>query len=193
MMKYLLYAVLMLFTVLGVGQNKNYCDWEGCSLSPDHEAHFDPYYNGHLCENFNPRQTDFSEEYLKLQTKKVTKVAECVTPMVKDYSFNLESIFNTPNRSQNGIIGLDYKRLRMHISKAEKHVNSTNVYVVYGKSNVNGTICDFKGLVKIIEVYEVGEGRDYNGQGQLFASYEIYENENQKNSGCFKGTFECSV
>ncbi|WP_405207091.1 hypothetical protein [Aquimarina sp. LLG6339-5] len=185
--------ILIFSTSFCFGQTKNHCGWTGCNLSADNSAHFDPYYNGHLCENFDPKQSDFSQEYLELQTKRISEVATEVTEEISDYNFVLDSLFNTYNKQQNGIIGLDNRRIKIHISKTEVDKKNELTFLIYGKSNVKGNICDFKGKLKIIKVFEVKEGYDFNGQGELFAKYEFFEDKNQNHVGSFKGTFDCAI
>jgi len=66
-------------------------------------------------------------------------------------------------------------------------------FTIYGKSNVNGNICDFKGNIRIIKVFEILENYDFNGQGEIFAEYQLFEDKTQNHVGFFKGVFECAV
>ncbi len=178
--------------VCSFGQDTNYCDWTSCHLPKDHEAHFDPYYNGHLCENFNPKQIDFSREYLKLQTNSISKTSTNVTTKVSSYQFELDTLFNTKDCQQNGVIGLDYKRIKIHINQTNKTNNKLEL-IIHGKSNVSDNICDFNGKIKILNIYEITENFDYKGQATLFAEYELFEDSTQNHVGIFKGTLECSI
>jgi len=69
MKKTITILLMQLCLFFSIGQTKKYY----CKLPKNDPAHFNPYYNGHLCENFNPQQTDFSKEYLNLQTKRYAK------------------------------------------------------------------------------------------------------------------------
>mgnify|MGYP000961084409 CR=1 FL=1 len=71
---------MILISANTFAQESKYCDAEWCSLPKNHEAHSDPYYNGHLCENFDSKQVDFSTEYLNLQSKRISKIATDKTP-----------------------------------------------------------------------------------------------------------------
>lgn len=173
-------------------QESKYCDADWCSLPKNHEAHFDPYYNGHLCENFDSRQTDFSAEYLRLQTERVSNNATDKTQLLTQYRFDTNSLFNTGDYQQNGVLGLDYKRIRFHISDSNRQENQL-AFVISGKSNVSGNICDFKGNLNVLSVYEVTGGDDLPGQATLFAEYELFEDSTQNHAGVFKGTFECAI
>lgn len=192
-MKTLILLILLSHSNLSCSQSTNYCNWTGCSLPADHEAHFDPYYNGHLCENFNPKQIDFSKEYLELQTDRISKIATNITTNIKNYSFDLDSLFNTNRDQQNGLIGIENNRIRIHISKTEQEKVGSLNFVVFGKSNIAGEICPFRGKVEIIKVYEILENYDFNGQAELFARYELYEDNTQGKFGVFKGIFECAI
>tara|TARA_Y100000782_G_scaffold111521_1_gene139777 strand:- start:6497 stop:7360 length:864 start_codon:yes stop_codon:yes gene_type:complete len=191
-MKTPLIVSILLMSVIAVAQEAKYCDLEWCNLPKNHEAHFDPYYNGHLCENFDAKQTDFSKEYLKLQTERLSKIATDITKEIADYKFNTSALFNTGDFQQNGILGLDYKRIRIHISET-KQTNGELEFIILGKSNVSSNICDFEGTIKVLNVYEITENYDFPGQATLFAAYEIFEDSTQNHVGVFKGTLECSI
>ena len=52
-----------------VKQQDGFCESAfKCPLPDSDKVHFDPYVGWCLCENFNPKQADFSKAYLKLQT-----------------------------------------------------------------------------------------------------------------------------
>lgn len=163
----------------------SYCESDWCTLAKDNPAHFDPYYNGHLCENFNPKQVDFSQEYLKLQ--RPNSAANIVAALS---SFDLSAVWTTPDGHQNGIIGLDYTRIRVHISEAAKDKRDELLYHVKGKSNVRGNVCDFSGEIRLIEAYTV-QGEHENA-GNLFATYTFHEDRTQKHVGTFRGIVECA-
>jgi len=173
-------------SVIGQTVNRNFCDSNWCKLPKDHEAHFDPYYNGHLCENFDPKQVDFSREYLKLRTRH-GGYNELNDLRTVDFS----SIWLTGEGQQNGVIGVDYKRIKFHISKVTRHTEDNLVYQVNGKSNVNGNICDFTGQIRLIKAYRIEVGADYAYSGNLFAEYTFYEDKSQNHVGTFQGIFEC--
>lgn len=190
-MKILSIVFLFFISTISYSQNRGFCELSGCSLPENHDAHFDPYYNGHLCENFNPQQSDFSKEYMKLRTEKASKTGEEVTKRALNYDLDLNSIFNTGQNQLNGIIGLDNKRIKIHIHRTERAEKEKGVFTIYGKSNVNGNICDFQGTVKVLRIYEISD--ILPGLGQLFAEYEFFEDINQKHVGAFKGVFESSI
>ena len=177
-----------LINVNGQTTAHGYCDSNWCKLPKEHEAHFDPYYNGHLCENFDPKQVDFSKEYLELRTRHRRESS------LQDLAgFDLSAIWTTTDNQQNGVIGLDCKRIRIFISKVTKYPKDNLMYHVTGKSNVNGNICDFSGYIKLLRVYESspdGES-EHENSGNLFAEYNFNEDKTQKGVGSFKGVFEC--
>ncbi|MBX2978731.1 MAG: hypothetical protein KF905_05490 [Flavobacteriales bacterium] len=189
------YRLVVIFSVLTTrlfGQDTNYCDWTSCHLPKTREAHFDPYYNGHLCENFDPEQTDYSREYLELRRERISKVSSNTTSIVSQYHVEIDSLFNTLGHSQNGMIGLDYQRIRIHIHKTLQDPKNLQ-FTIYGRSNVSDNICDFQGTIDILSVHEMNEDYDFPGQGVLFGEYVLYEDSAQKHAGVFKGTFECDV
>jgi hypothetical protein len=187
--------ILSMLTTLtnlsGQGQDqtpRGYCDSISCSLPREDEAHFDPYYNWHLCENFDPKQSDFSKEYLELQTRhRGWNMVQNLT------SFDLSSIWTNQNDHQNGVIGLDCKRIKVFISKVTKDTKDDLLYHVDGKSNVSGNICDFTGQIRLLTAYEFAPQSDseHENSGNLFAEYTFNEDKAQKHAGIFKGTFEC--
>ncbi|WP_124980486.1 hypothetical protein [Nonlabens xiamenensis] len=188
----ILAIIMILASANTFAQDSKYCYAEWCSLPKNHEAHSDPYYNAHLCENFDSKQADFSAEYLRLQTERLSKITSNKTEQLVKYNFDTDSLFNTGEFQQNGIIGLDYKRIRIHISDT-KQKEGVLEFIINGKSNVSGNICDFKGSLKVLQVYEVIENYDFPGQATLFAEYEFFEDSTQNNVGIFKGIFECSI
>jgi len=97
-----------------------------------------------------------------------------------------------------GFIGDNYQRLRIKIiSMTQSGV--ANSYTVYGKSMVNGNICEFHGAISIknIRKYKVtSSGVDdgyknagLRGQFIIIGDYTFEENQKQKYSGVFKGVF----
>lgn len=170
---------------------KNYCGWTGCTLKPDDPIHFDPYYNGHLCENFNPQQIDFSKEYFELRTKLYAKDTEQLKQSLKyDYS----SIWLSGKWAQDGVIGLNYQRIKFHIDKVTKSKNKSNTYLIIGKSKVNDNICNFSGELNLLKFF-ITECEDtlMKKCGELFCSYVFNEDSSQNHSGVFRGVMECSI
>jgi hypothetical protein len=194
-MRQLRLTILSILTTLinvnGQTQDKvvrGYCDSNWCKLPKEHEAHFNPYYNGHLCENFNPRQTDFSKEYLELRTRH--RRANTIQNLA---GFDLSAIWTTADNQQNGVIGLDCKRIKIFIGKVTKDTKDNLTYHVTGKSNVNGNICDFSGQIRLLRAYEssTDSESEHENSGNLFAEYNFNEDKTQKSVGSFRGIFEC--
>ena len=113
-------------------------------------------------------------------------------------SFDFSHIWTqTENNSVFGIIGKEHQRLRIKLISIKKDKTNPNEYFVFGKSNVNGTICDFNGKITLKEIKEVKElhfgvddeyaDKGIKSQGILIADYEFKENSEQKHSGIFKG------
>ncbi|WP_432411175.1 hypothetical protein [Rasiella sp. SM2506] len=115
---------------------------------------------------------------------------------LKQYDFS--NIWkNTPNEIIYGIIGEDHQRIRVKLLSINKSFDNPNVYDVYGKSMVKGTVCDFFGTITIKKIKEVtelhfGVDNEYKNkgikkQGIIIAEYSFNEDAQQKHSGIFKG------
>lgn len=191
-MNKILFIILISIAHISFAQETKYCVLEWCKLPKNHKAHFDPYYNGHLCENFDSKQADFSTEYFHLQTKEISKISIDKTDQLAGYTFDISNLFNTGEFHQNGVIGTEYSRIKIHISNTER-INNKHEFIITGKSNVSGNICDFRGKLEILKIFEITVNPDFEGQASLFAKYEFLEDSTQNHVGIFKGTFECSV
>lgn len=116
--------------------------------------------------------------------------------------FDFSKIWNqTTSDRVWGIIGQDYQRIRIKFLAIEKDSKNQNIYLVKGKSNVKGNICDFQGTITLKKVFEVkdesvrpisleDDGWDLSNikkRGVLIAEYILYEDRLQKHSGVFKG------
>ena len=160
-----------------------------CNPPKKDEAHFNPYYNHHLCENFDPKQSDFSETYLKLRTQHSGE------NMVQGLaSHDVSALWITTDDHQNGVIGMDYKRIKIFIGKVVKDPSNRLMYHVEGKSNVNGNICNFRGEIRILSAYKLDENNSessHENSWHLFSEYDFPEDKNQKYTGAFKGIMEC--
>lgn len=103
---------------------------------------------------------------------------------------------STSNQNTFGIIGDEHTRLKMKLIKIEQSDNLL-VYDVYGKSCVDGNICEFSGTIKITKVQQLKElhfgvddeykDHDIKSQGLLMAEYNFEENVEQTHSGTFEG------
>ncbi|WP_196889336.1 hypothetical protein [Aureivirga sp. CE67] len=185
--------LIYLLPIIVFSQTKNYCENQNCSLGKEDSAHFDPYFNGHLCENFNPNQKDFSKEYLDIQIANYEEDSFDVTDSVKGFNFDVKSLFLSGEQAENGVIGLDYKRIQFYIYKAKQDTENPRVFKIYGKSNVKGNICDFKGEIRIQKIIEFKESDLDLKQGNIFATYEFFEDKTQNHVGVFKGSFESQI
>lgn len=155
--------------------------------------YINPYMNGQLSQYYNPNLVDFSKEFLIQSREGISTSTINITDKVKAYKFDVDSIFKTWDKQQNGIIGTNYKRIRIHISKAEQSKDVESIFIIKGKSNVDGNICDFKGTLKIIDIYEFTNNIELAGQAVLYAEYELVEDSLQTHTGIFRGTFECFI
>lgn len=148
-----------------------------------------PYRNNILSEYFNPDQIDFSQDFLFLETERTEANASLMD--VSKYSFD-SNIFCTGDFEQNGILGKENQRIKIHISRMEKLDNSL-IFHIEGKSNVKGTICKFEGKITILSVYKHMADRIYPGQGIIFCQYDFFENKEQEHPGIFRGIFKATI
>lgn len=171
-----------------IKQHKNYCGWSGCLLKPDNPAHFYPYYNSHLCENFDPAQIDFSLEYLNLRTKTYKTDSDYLT---KTLNYDFGPIWETGNSEQNGVIGPHYQRIQVHIENVSVSKNR-DIYFVTGQTKVNTQIGSFRGTIKLLKVYLNDSSYDsgYKVYGSVFAEYHFREDSMSSHSGSFNGVTE---
>lgn len=101
----------------------------------------------------------------------------------------------TKNNLVYGIIGNEYQRVKIKLISIEKTPFNSTEYLVYGKSKVKETVCEFNGVIKIKEIkllnkLHLGVDSEYEktlSQGVLIAEYEFQENITQLHSGFFKG------
>jgi hypothetical protein len=172
---------------------KNYCGSAlPCPIGKDDPIHFDPYYNGHLCENFNPEQTDFSKEYFELQTRKYAKDTNLLRQSLK---YDFSQIFLSDNWEQNGVLGLNYQRIQLYIDKVSKSNKKRDIYLIKGKSKIGDNICNFSGQLLLLKVFFFDSSDDKSKKkcGELFGRYILFGDSLQNHSGIFKGVFECSI
>lgn len=116
----------------------------------------------------------------------------------KYVSYNFSKIWTlTDSNTILGIIGNDHQRIKVKLISVEKNSKTPYLYSVVGKSFVKGTICNFDGFIKLVQIKEVKElhfgvddeyaKKGIKSQGILIANYEFKENSEQKHSGIFKG------
>jgi hypothetical protein len=113
----------------------------------------------------------------------------------KKYDFS-NLWLDTQNSSVYGVIGDDNQRIFIKILSAKKNVNNPLEYLIIGKSNVKGNICDLTGKITLLKIQKsertnFGVDDEFKDsaktQGLLTAKYEFLENKNQKHSGLFDG------
>jgi hypothetical protein len=114
------------------------------------------------------------------------------------YKFDFSNIWvKAENNVVFGIIGEEHQRLRIKLISIEKNPFDSTEYIVYGKSMVKENICDFIGIIRIMEIKKVAElhygideeykDKGIQSQGILIAKYEFRESKDQNHSGIFKG------
>lgn len=96
-----------------------------------------------------------------------------------------------------GYIDENYKRIRIKFISIIKNPVDPNIYYVYGKSNVEGNICEFQGKFEIYKIsilnsmhFGVDDKYKDEGiklQGLIFVNYIFYEDPKQGHPGYFRG------
>jgi len=121
---------------------------------------------------------------------------------IEKYSkYDFSSLWlKTENDFVYGIIGDEYQRILMKFIFIQRGLESSNEYLVYGKSSVKSSVCDFVGKITIIKIQELedqklGVDEEYKNsgiksQGLLTAKYEFFENKEQNHSGVFQGALQ---
>lgn len=87
-----------------------------------------------------------------------------------------------------GFIGNDYQRFYIKLISAVKVPDKANEYMLYGKTRVKNTICNFIGTAKIIDakLYPVKDKSNYT-RGVATVDFAIYEDVKQASTGVIKG------
>jgi hypothetical protein len=160
------------------------------SVEKEKSIRLDPYHKS-IWEHFNPEQIDFSKEYLELGGK------ELKNAILQFIGYDFSSIWLTGDiNSRNGVLGQNYQRIQIHISKITRSLTDSAVYLAEGKSKVNNNICNFKGEIKPIRLffYECDIPPDSTSKcADLKAAYTFYEDSTEKHSGMFTGIVGSSV
>lgn len=96
-----------------------------------------------------------------------------------------------------GVIGNEYKRIRIKILDVVKDSLNPYVYHIKGASKVGSNLERFEGVIRldgikqlkptVVEIDDQSMPSIY--EGVLSASYEFYEPKNNKHSGFFSGTY----
>lgn len=148
-------------------------------------------------EGLNPGQIDFSQDHMK----SIVSNSKSENKLPQFLSYDCSSVWTAPNihladnlPRQNGVIGNDYQRIQIYISRATKSKDNPAVYLISGKSKVKNNICDFSGEVELLKLYD-SETPDtgHSRCASLVGKYIFYEDSTQKNSGFFQGIMDCTV
>jgi hypothetical protein len=112
----------------------------------------------------------------------------------KDYDFSILFSGDLYNLSY---IGSNYRRIQIKLISVLQNPNNHSEYLIYGKSKVLDKISEFQGSIKITEIRQYSplyfgcedeyKDKGIQFQGLLVADYLLFENQNEKNAGCFKG------
>lgn len=125
------------------------------------------------------------------------ELLETENKLTKYQTYDFSQLWTqTSNRSVFGIIGESHKRLKVKIITVSPTDNNL-IYKAYGKSCVDGNICEFNGTIEIKKIFKLNklhlgvddEFKDagMEGQGLIIASYNFEENVEQNHSGTFNG------
>jgi hypothetical protein len=105
----------------------------------------------------------------------------------------------TDNSIVLGFIGDNYQRIRIKLISVTKDNSAPDSYIVYGKSMVKNNIDEFLGKIHIsnirrLNIHQHGcenenKYKGFKGQFMIVGEYSFAENEKQKHSGVFNGTF----
>jgi hypothetical protein len=102
---------------------------------------------------------------------------------------NIEGSKEMHKRSEPvGYIGNDFQRFYIHFISAIKKQNSPYEYLVFGKTKVKNTLCDFLGTIKIIgsKQYDKSELPDYK-EGYVVCEIQFFEDSKQPSTGYISG------
>lgn len=88
-----------------------------------------------------------------------------------------------------GFIGDNYQRLYIHFISIIKIPDSTNRYMVYGKTKVRNIIRDFHGTIKVTETKLHGKEFSYQ-TGTATCDVNLYEDGKQTSTGSIIGTLQ---
>ena len=98
-----------------------------------------------------------------------------------------------------GFIGDNYRRIKIKFISVIPDFHNPMILHIYGKSNVDGNICGFQGVltIKEIQLYsyphlgvdELYADSSIARQGVIFADYLFYEDPVNKHPGFFEGKF----
>ncbi|BDD07775.1 hypothetical protein FUAX_02070 [Fulvitalea axinellae] len=147
-----------------------------------------PYHYGELSKYYDPKQVDFSSEYYKIQNSLFTDLETDVFDSVASYDFS--GIWKR-GYSQEGVIGVNYRRIEISISDVVKDKANPMKYFVYGVSEVADNRCDFSGELELLNGYSLRESDVENVmQGVVFGRYTFREDSAQNHPGLFSGIVE---
>lgn len=168
------------------------CAWEGrCPIGKDNPAHFDPYYNGHLCENFDPKQVDFASTYESLRSRKQSKLQDRL-PEVGGMDFS--GVWLSGGWAQDGVLGGNYRRIEIHVDHANRKAGAPRVYEVRGRSRVGRNVVAFRGEIELVHLYGTEcDDPARKGCGDLFGRYVFREDSAGARNGVFRGVVESWV
>lgn len=103
-----------------------------------------------LLKGQNIKTSDFTEKIKKYDLSKLWTLNR----------FQIENdTVSIERKAPLGFIGENYQRFQIHFISAIKNPNNQLEYFIYGKTKVKENICNFQGIITIIEsrTYDVGD------------------------------------
>ena len=89
-----------------------------------------------------------------------------------------------------GYIGEDFQRLEIRFESVVKNFDNPYEYFIYGKTRVDGNICEFQGSLLITETgYIIDEEYPELMRAYLSGNYVLFEDQACLHSGVFRGNF----
>jgi hypothetical protein len=165
----------------------------------------DPYNYFSLKKLYPVDKIDFRKEYKEYllhyncNLSTYDKIFD-ITGIIPEFDFDKYIFGEFDDEKQDGVIGRNYKRLQIHLDSMRRSKKDPYTYIVYGKTNVLGNICSFKGTMKLIALKRFLELYQHEGKTEisnmfdcLIGQYVFRESENCKSGGVFKGYFQAYV
>jgi hypothetical protein len=169
-----------------------WCDRTGpCPLGASNPVHFDPYFNGHLCENFDPAKADYSGVYEELRLKACSKWTDRVGEVG---GLDFSSVWVSGDAAEYGVLGTIYRRIRVHVERVVKKSAGGRVYEVVGSTKTGRNVAGFRGTIEVSHLFwtECDDPAE-KGCGEVFARYEFREDTATAHHGVFRGVMEAAV
>ncbi|QHL87231.1 hypothetical protein GU926_07215 [Nibribacter ruber] len=127
----------------------------------------------------DPGAIDF---YPKVQAFDLSSVLAADSISIEDEQRKIEK------QEPFGFIGDDYQRFFIHFTSVIKNPDNAYQYLVYGKSRVKDTVCDFQGTITVKSARLLKESDHPTfKQGMVVGEYKFYENGRLPATGFLQG------